>query len=208
MARVSVASFLLISITLVSLAGCGASNAPSDKAQLPSTSNAENSRQQTASESAVRETLVGVWVGVGFLDEARVEQVVSGLEPQRREQTIQQYQYFLATVMGMKLDADSRMTSEVEIGTGGTRPETLTSSGTWQVSEVDGQTVTLILHEQQSDGSTSTTRRQCEIYPDGNHLAIKVSLDGALGSCDPMFLFERQGAKSEVASQPETSTVK
>ncbi|HMP80375.1 MAG TPA: hypothetical protein PKD54_13050 [Pirellulaceae bacterium] len=137
-------------------------------------------------------SLVGLWVGVSYLDEEKVTAKYNQIQDQaQREAFVQAVESFLSLAVAVNYQANGTLESDAEImdAQGDTIREA--TSGQWRVVESKGLKLLIEIYERSPEGQVITTRKLLQFYEDGEHLATPVETSELLADLNPLVIFER-----------------
>lgn len=184
-------------IFVVAAVGCGSSDDSSKSKDDSKTASAQDNPSTSKAE------LVGVWLGVGYLDEDLLNEKLATIENEdERQQIIAVANSFRSTRLGVSFNDDKSYEMEMEIvavdGTarrGGTE-------GKWKILEQTGDTVVIEQQDALNEDVKSTQYR----FVDGDHFAFVPPVAEVLQDCSPLIIFERQVGVNADAEAPSTAT--
>lgn len=188
---------LVVAVFVIAGVGCGSSDSSPDKDKKQSSASTQQS------ESNPDQDLVGVWLGVGYLDEELLnEKLASIANEDDRQQILAVAKSFRSTRLGVAFNDDKSYEMEMEIVAvdgvarrGGTQ-------GKWKILEQKGETLVVEQQDTQNDDTKSTEYR----FVDSDHFAFVPPVAEILQDCSPLIIFERQVGVDSEAEVPATAS--
>ncbi len=145
-----------------------------------------------ASAAKPNYSLIGMWVGVSYLDEEKVAARYNQFtDPQQREAFVKAVETFLSLAVAVNYQADGTLDSDAEIMDAGGEVIRETISGQWRVVESKGLKLLVEIYERSPEGQVTTSRKLLQFYEDGEHLATPVETSELLADLNPLIVFER-----------------
>ncbi len=136
--------------------------------------------------------LVGVWLGEAYLDEAMFEQKFQTIPTERQHGVLNSARTFLTTDMAIVFRADGSMENDMELTPIGGQTIREGSTGNWRAVESKENRILIETTTQLSDGTTATNKQLFHVYPEGDRVALEVSMPGELSECSPLIILIRQ----------------
>ena len=185
------------------MTGCGGGDSDSGSG---GESSAETSNTSVENTSTDQHRLVGVWLGVAYVEDAKLKAKLDQItDPNVKQSLISQAQTFQSMLVGADFQLDGSYTLDAEITPYGGQPARDQSAGSWEISSEVDEMVMVKATESGADGTQEETFKQYT-FVDDDHFIWIPSVSADLQECDAMVVFERQPAPTEVATQPESGT--
>ena len=178
---------LIISMVSCFLLGCGTET----KATAEAVTQPHGLANKEA-YAAMRNKLVGVWLGKAQLDRTRLTKLMEPMPRQSVAEISHKADYFTGTLMAIEFRHDGTLENEIEITPPGEQPISATGFGTWHIVDADDRGIVVEIAEHNRDGSITTSRKTYQFYEDGDHFAVSIPLESVLAECNPLIIFERQ----------------
>ena len=198
-------SLLVLSVTL----GCGGGDAQSATNDGQSEAGNASDNKAIRLKNQIRDQLVGVWLGGAYLDEDLLAQRLQDCTPEAGDEILRKAQYFAGTMMAIDFRPDGSLENEIEIVPPSGQPQREQGLGSWRIAQIAEDGFVVEIAEKHIDGSVTKSQKVYRFYDDGDHFAVSIPLDGVLGECNPLIVFERQSLDSEpevVADASQDST--
>lgn len=174
------------------LIGCGESDPQEKKTEnIPAQAVVPPAGDKIACEP-VRQQLIGSWLGVAYIDEAKLAEKLMELDATKREVMLQRAEHFMGTTMAYQFNSDGSMTNEVEIIPPAGLPILDSVRGQWEVVAAEGMRFQLRNTEESTDGTLANVSRNFQFYEGQNSMGLEVALGEVLGECNPLIVFERK----------------
>ncbi len=194
---------VLSTISLLSL-GCGADSNPAKPG--PETREADQTAQEmNPGTSALKNHLVGIWLGDARIDQAELAARLAKLPPEKQAEVKSIVANFMTTVMAMHYTADGVFENEVEMSINGAAPIRDVSLGTYQVLSATDSGLKIKVNEQMADGSTSNGERLIRFNADRSQCEVAVPLGADFVGVTAKLVFTKQEMTS-VAENPESGS--
>jgi hypothetical protein len=178
----------LVIVALVLMAGC--------RTETETAGDGGESGVQAARLAGSSQHIVGVWAGVGVVDQQLLADKLVTLSGEEQEQLKAAASAFCSTVVAIEFRAEGAWEMDIEMKAVDGEILRDATVGSWRVVDQSENVVLVETTEPQPDGTTTQQRWHCEFVGDFDHLAIPTPLNSALVDCKPAFAFERLDAKS------------
>ena len=187
---------LASAMLIVAAVGCGSSD---DSSKGKDEKSASNSSSQASTAKA---ELVGVWLGVGYLDEDLLNEKLATIEDENeRQQILSVAKSFQSTRLGVSFNEDKSYEMEMEIVAIDGVARRGATQGQWKILEQTGDTVVVEQQDKVNEDIKSTKYR----FVDGDHFAFVPPVAEALQDCSPLIIFERQVGVNEEGEAAATA---
>jgi hypothetical protein len=145
-----------------------------------------------ASQSTnIESPLVGVWLGTAGLDEGLLQRKMDSLpDEESRAKLLSMARTFSSTYVGLQFDPDRNLEMDMIIEQPDGTPIRDRSSGTWEIAQVDGKSVTVHLHETIEGKTESSTK--CYVFQDNDQFVLIPAVVPDLRDCNPVIVFVRE----------------
>ena len=194
---------VLSTISLLSL-GCGADpNPPKPGADAREAD--QTAQQMNSATSALKNHLVGIWLGDARIDQAELAARMATLPPEKQAEVKSIVANFMTTVMAMHYTEDGVFENEVEMSINGAAPIRDVSLGTYQVLSATDSGLKIKVNEQMADGSTSNGERLIRFSADRSQCEVAVPLGADFVGVTAKLVFTKQEMTS-VAENPESGS--
>lgn len=153
--------------------------------------------------------LVGSWLGVANLDLDILRQRLDKAEGEEQQELAKMAQTFRSYQMAMDLYQDGRMGVVIQAFIDGKEHfEQIT--GTWRVTEQDGNAFVVELIEQIEGSDPNTVSVRMLVSDNHGQMVRPAEIDQRLLVCEPMFVFDRisENFAQQVATNPEATEIK
>lgn len=198
------------SLLVTSFTACGGSDSEESSSSDSSVATGSTSGSSetssgssgNASVSVSEDSIVGVWLGVGYLDDELVAKKLTMIEDETIRQQLQAMaESFKSTTLGVSFNNDESYQSEMQIVS--TNGDVLSgaSTGNWRIVQIEGDTIVVEQTEESAPEAATSEYR----FLDENHFALIPSITPDLADCNPLIVFERQAAV-DLESGSEAST--
>jgi hypothetical protein len=136
--------------------------------------------------------LVGIWAGVAYLDEDKLEEKLKALPSEEsRQELLNKARNFLNIIGAFEFKANGEYESDFEIVVpNGDGPREMIQ-GKYRIVESEGlkRVIELIKNERAADEPAE--KRLIQFYEDGQHIAMAIPAPGDLVEFNPLVIFER-----------------
>ena len=186
-------------VGVVGLMGCAKNDTGSNVAKAKSTSEKADTTELSAGSDAKQDQqangadskLTGLWLGGGFLDEAKLQAKLNAQTPDQQNLTIARARTFLSTAMAIDFRKDGSVENEIELVTTDGQTIREGSTGAWKVVEVKEGGLMVETQENLVDGTISTNRGFYQ-FDNNDQFRLAVPVSPELEGCNAMMVFARK----------------
>ena len=147
--------------------------------------------------------IVGHWLGVASIDEAKLQRLLDATtDPNQRQTILATVESFKSISIAAFFGSDHSLQMEVEIANPGSAPIRESSQGTWKMIEQSDEFVIVETIENPADREPQIKQVRYD-FVDQDHFSLKAPTNQLLRQLDPRFAFERRvGQMNRVAEEP------
>lgn len=160
--------------------------------------------------------LTGVWAGVAYLDESKLEEKLKTLRSDaERQDLLNKARGFLNIIGAFEFKANGEFESDFEINVGEEEGPREIAQGKYRIVESEGlkRVIELIKNDRKPDDPAD--KRLVQFYEDGQHMAMAIPAPSDLVEFNPLMIFERIPAEELAAptiianeQKPKSGTIK
>ncbi len=136
--------------------------------------------------------LTGIWAGVAYLDESKLEEKLKTLRSDaERQDLLNKARGFLNIIGAFEFKTNGEFESDFEINVGEVEGPREIAQGKYRIVESEGlkRVIELIKNDRKTDDPAD--KRLVQFYEDGQHMAMAIPAPGDLVEFNPLMIFER-----------------
>lgn len=171
--------------------GCNTSSTPSDVKTEEATTKSTAPADQVA-KVVPENILAGIWLGEASLNEAKFQQKIGQLAPDRQQLMLAKAESFMSMVMAMEFRIDGNVETGVEIVSTDGLLLRDSSAGKWKIIAADNNELIVEIQESLSDGSIAQDQKVYLFSEEGDQFAMAVPVGDELIGCDARLVFQRK----------------
>lgn len=203
---------------LIAAVGCG-ETATTDTAPSNPPTGVQSTDQQASAEAAplapkapsapTASSLTGAWMGRAVMDQEKLRQKISQLDPETQKDVSLKAKRFLSMAMAMEFRENGTVQNEVEILSTEGKMVRGGSVAQWHVMESSPHALLVQVRERLKDGTISSGKMYYQFSADRNQIAIHAPVTEELQGCDAMIVFNRRTLPpANVAARPTETMAK
>lgn len=198
---------------LIAAVGCGETATTDTAPNSNQPTEVQATDQQASVEAApaalTASSLTGAWMGKAVMDQEKLLQKISQLDPETQKDVTLKAKRFLSMVMAMEFRENGTVQNEVEILSPEGKMVRGGSVSQWHVMESSPHALLVQVRERLKDGTITSGKMYYQFSADRNQIAIHAPVTEELQGCDAMVVFNRRTLPPvNVATRPTETMAK
>lgn len=178
-----------------SLTGCGETPTAVTSASEEANSDTGSVTASDADYQKMQNALVGVWLGIPQLDQARLKEKLTTMDADAKTRLLTFVENFKTTVMAIEYCGDGKVFTEIQVNVDN-KPVFEASEGNWKVVAASQNRVSVNTVENLPDGKLSQSKSDYTLYENNNVMVTTVPTHPELADLNPQIVFTRENLDS------------